>query len=58
VERDAPSVLFALASEHLHTRTRCSFAPAGGRSVLALLKERAGCVGVAELRREVERYRQ
>ncbi|MGH2701543.1 MAG: hypothetical protein ACRDJ2_07175 [Actinomycetota bacterium] len=32
-------------------------APAGGRSELALLKERTGRVGVAELRRQVGRYR-
>lgn len=30
---------------------------AGGRSELARLKERAGRVGVAELRRQVQRYR-
>lgn len=98
VEHDAPSVLLALATEHLHARRiiRPSLerllrlmataraaaharieaaltdqlapdrrveldallvAPAGGRSELALLKERAGRVGVAELRRQVERYR-
>ncbi|MDP8967184.1 MAG: DUF4158 domain-containing protein, partial [Actinomycetota bacterium] len=32
-------------------------APPGGRSELALLKERAGRVGVAELRRQIDRYR-
>lgn len=98
VEHDAPAVLLALTTEHLHARkiirpsldrllrliataraaahTRIEaavadqlaparraeldgllIAPAGGRSELALLKERAGRVGVAELRRQVQRYR-
>lgn len=98
VEHDAPSVLLALATEHLHLRkiirpsldgllrliataraaayTRIDaavgdqlaperraeldallIAPAGGRSELALLEERAGRVGVAELGRQVGRYR-
>jgi TnpA family transposase len=98
VEHDAPAVLLALTTEHLHARkiirpsldrllrliaaaraaahTRIEaaladqlaserraeldgllVAPAGGRSELALLKERAGRVGVAELRRQVQRYR-
>jgi hypothetical protein len=97
-EHDAPGVLLALTSEHLHARKiiRPSLdrllrliaaaraaahirieaavvdqlaperraeldallvAPAGGRSELALLKERAGRVGVGELRRQVQRYR-
>ncbi|MCA1677465.1 MAG: Tn3 family transposase [Actinobacteria bacterium] len=98
VEHDAPSVLLALACEHLHARkiirpsldrllrliatargaahTRIEaaladqlaaqrraeldallVAPAGGRSELARLRERAGRVGAAELRRQSERYR-
>lgn len=98
VEHDAPGVLLALTTEHLHARkiirpsldrlmrliaaaraaahTRVEtavadqltperraqldallIAPAGGRSELARLKERAGRVGVAELRRQVQRYR-